>query len=133
MWTSSRCKLSDLQWGGLVILAVLSLILPGRLSASEPGAGSVAPSAGTSADSGIEVKIDNFAFTPSAVTVKAGTQVIWVNHDDIPHTVDSTEGKFRSGALDTDDHFQFRFSDPGEYTFFCRLHPKMTGKIIVRP
>jgi plastocyanin len=70
---------------------------------------------------------------PAAVTVKAGTRVIWVNHDDIPHTIDSAEGKFRSGALDTDDQFQFRFTEPGEYQFFCRMHPKMTGKIIVKP
>ncbi|MBV8051799.1 MAG: cupredoxin domain-containing protein, partial [Acidobacteriaceae bacterium] len=67
------------------------------------------------------------------VTVKTGTRVIWVNHDDIPHTIDSSDGKFRSGALDTDDHFQFLFTEPGEYQFFCRLHPRMTGKIIVQP
>lgn len=85
------------------------------------------------APAAIEVKIDNFAFTPSVITVKAGTQVTWVNHDDIPHTVDSTEGKFKSAALDTDDKFQFLFSQPGEYPFYCRMHPKMTGKIIVQP
>jgi plastocyanin len=56
-----------------------------------------------------------------------------VNHDDIPHTVDSTEGKFKSGALDTNDKFEFRFTQPGEYQFYCRMHPKMTGKIIVQP
>lgn len=84
-------------------------------------------------DAATEVKIDNFAFTPGAVTVKAGTQVTWINHDDIPHTVDSTEGKFKSAALDTDDKFQFRFTEPGEYPFYCRMHPKMTGKIIVQP
>jgi plastocyanin len=79
-----------------------------------------------------EVKIDNFAFTPAVITVKAGTQITWVNHDDIPHTVDSTEGKFKSAALDTDDKFQFRFTEPGEYPYFCRMHPKMTGKIVVQ-
>jgi 3',5'-cyclic-AMP phosphodiesterase len=79
-----------------------------------------------------EVKIDNFAFTPGAVTVKPGMQVTWINRDDIPHTVDSTQGKFKSAALDTDDKFQFRFTDPGEYPYFCRIHPKMTGSIIVK-
>jgi len=86
-----------------------------------------------SAGSKAEVQIDNFTFVPGAINVKAGTRVIWINHDDIPHTVDSTEGKFKSGALDTDDKFEFRFVEPGEYPFYCRIHPKMTGKIIVHP
>ena len=83
--------------------------------------------------SGTEVKIDNFAFNPAVITVKAGTQVTWINKDDIPHTVDSSEGKFKSAALDTDQKFEFKFSEPGEYPFFCRMHPKMTGKVIVQP
>ena len=80
-----------------------------------------------------EVKIDNFTFAPQRLTVKVGATVTWINEDDIPHTVDSTEGKFKSAALDTDDKFQFRFTEPGEYPFYCRMHPKMTGKIIVQP
>jgi plastocyanin len=91
-----------------------------------------AQSASGGANSAIEVNIDNFAFTPGVITVKAGTQVTWVNHDDIPHTVDSTEGKFKSAPLDTNDKFEFRFTQPGEYPFYCRMHPKMTGKIIVQ-
>jgi len=93
----------------------------------------VPDSAQASVGSEAEVQIDNFTFSPGAINVKAGTRVIWINHDDIPHTVDSTEGKFRSGALDTDDKFEFRFVQPGEYPFYCRIHPKMVGKIIVRP
>jgi plastocyanin len=65
--------------------------------------------------------------------VKVGTEVTWTNHDDIPHTVDSTQGKFKSAALDTDNKFQFRFTEPGEYPFYCRMHPKMTGKVVVQP
>jgi plastocyanin len=79
-----------------------------------------------------EVKIDNFAFTPAAVTVKAGTEVTWTNHDDVPHTVDSTQGKFKSAALDTDQTFQFRFAEPGEFPYHCRMHPKMTGSVSVQ-
>lgn len=33
------------------------------------------------------VKIENFAFTPDVLTVKVGTQVVFVNEDDIPHSV----------------------------------------------
>jgi Icc protein len=89
-------------------------------------------SGGASTDSATEVKIDNFAFTPGAITIKSGTHVTWINHDDIPHTVDSTQGKFKSAALDTDQKFEFRFTEPGEYPYYCRLHPKMTGSIIVQ-
>jgi 3',5'-cyclic-AMP phosphodiesterase len=89
-------------------------------------------SGGASTDSTPEVKIDNFAFTPGAITIKRGTQVTWINHDDIPHTVDSTQGKFKSAALDTDQKFEFRFAEPGEYPYYCRMHPKMTGSIIVQ-
>src|ERR1700681_3293631 len=129
----------DFRWSALPLIAMVSVItLSGApaSSASEPGGSSGMAkivSAGATTGSGTEVKIDNFAFTPGEVTVKAGTQVSWINHDDIPHTVDSTQGKFKSAALDTDDKFQFRFTEPGEYPFYCRMHPKMTGKIIVQP
>jgi Icc protein len=90
-----------------------------------------AGAAGSTA-SALEVKIDNFAFTPGAVVVKPGAQVTWTNGDDIPHTVDSTQGKFKSAPLDTGDKFEFRFTEPGEYPYFCRMHPKMTGSVMVR-
>jgi plastocyanin len=70
-------------------------------------------SGGASTDSATEVKIDNFAFTPGAIKVKPGTQETWINHDDIPHTVDSTQGKFKSAALDTDQKFEFRLATRG--------------------
>jgi Icc protein len=101
-------------------------------SGSGNGASAVPAVAVTSAGAALEVKIDNFAFTPGATTVKPGTEVIWINRDDIPHTVDSTDGKFKSAALDTNDKFQFRFSEPGEYPYFCRMHPKMTGSVVVQ-
>jgi amicyanin len=83
---------------------------------------------------GTQVVIDNFSFTPATLTVAAGTQVTWTNHDDIPHTVVSTDKdnkKIKSKALDTNDTFSFTFTDPGTYEYFCSLHPKMTAKVIV--
>ncbi len=79
----------------------------------------------------IEVKIDNFAYTPQTITVKAGDTVTWTNGDDIPHTVTSKTGAFRSKALDTDDKFSFTFATPGIFPYFCALHPHMTGSIVV--
>jgi len=78
-----------------------------------------------------EVKIDNFAFAPHRVVVKAGTTVTWINDDDIPHTIASSTKLFKSNALDTKDKFSFTFTTPGAYEYFCSLHPHMTGTIVV--
>lgn len=80
----------------------------------------------------VEVKIDNFSFAPQTVTVTAGTTVTWVNRDDIPHTVVSTDKVFKSKALDTGDKFSFAFTKAGTYPYFCSLHPKMTGQVVVQ-
>jgi plastocyanin len=79
-----------------------------------------------------EVSVDNFTFGPASITVAANSTVTWVNHDDVPHVIASTDGLFRSKALDTDDKFSFTFAKPGTYPYFCAVHPKMVGKIIVR-
>ena len=78
-----------------------------------------------------EVVIQNFLFQPSTLTVKAGTKVTWINRDDEPHTATDTEKRFGSKALDTGDRFSTEFTKPGIYNYYCALHPKMTGKIIV--
>jgi len=78
------------------------------------------------------VKIDNFTFGPADVTVKAGSTITWTNHDDIPHTVVSMDKAFKSKVLDTDDHFSFTFASTGTYTYYCSIHPKMTGKVVVK-
>ena len=79
-----------------------------------------------------EVKIDNFSFGPAELMVAVGTTVTWTNRDDIPHTVKSADDAFKSKVLDTDDKFSFTFSKAGTYPYFCSLHPKMTGKVIVQ-
>jgi plastocyanin len=84
------------------------------------------------ATSSPEVTIDNFTFTAASITVPTGTEVTWVNRDDIPHTVVSQDGVFRSKALDTDDKFTFKFSQPGTYHYFCSIHPKMTAEVVVK-
>lgn len=80
-----------------------------------------------------EVKIDikEFMFGPKDLNVPVGTKVTWVNDDQIPHTVAETHKVFRSGALDTNDSFSWVFNTPGEYEYFCALHPQMIGKIVV--
>ena len=77
------------------------------------------------------VTIDNFVFEPAKLTIKAGTTVTWPNRDDIPHTVAAKDRSFKSKAMDTDDSYSFTFATPGEYEYFCSLHPHMTGTIVV--
>ncbi len=79
-----------------------------------------------------QVTIDNFTFGPDTLTVAVNSTVTWVNKDDIPHTVVATDGTFRSRAIDTDQTFSFKFDKPGTYTYYCSVHPKMVGKIVVR-
>jgi plastocyanin len=80
-----------------------------------------------------EIGIDNFSFAPAVLTVKAGTQVTWVNGDDVPHQIVSVQRRFQpSPVLDTNQRYAVRLTTPGSYDYFCSLHPKMTGKIVVQ-
>jgi plastocyanin len=106
------------------VAAAAILLLPA-------GRGSIASAPQASAPSA-EVKIDNFSFSPAAVTVAAGTMVTWVNRDDIPHTVVSDDKVLKSKVLDTDEKFSYTFNKPGTYPYFCSVHPKMTGKVVVQ-
>jgi plastocyanin len=117
-----RSALARFTPGRAVVVAMLlgpvagALMAYGALAAQEPN----------------EVVIDNFTYTPPELTVAVGTTVKWVNHDDIPHTVVENNKTFRSKALDTDDSYSFTFTSAGTFSYFCSLHPKMQGKIIVK-
>jgi plastocyanin len=80
-----------------------------------------------------EIGIDNFNFTPPTLTVTAGTKVTWINNDDVPHLIVNVQNKFKqSTVLDTDQKFSVTLTKPGTYNYFCSLHPKMQGIIIVK-
>ena len=96
------------------------------------GSRSIAARAAQTQASSADVKIDNFSFGPVTLTVAVGTTVTWTNRDDIPHTVVSEDKVFKSKVLDTDEKFSFTFSKPGTYPYFCSIHPKMTGKVVVQ-
>lgn len=81
---------------------------------------------------GSEIRVDNFTFGPETLSVRTNTTVTWVNKDDVPHVIASNDGLFKSKALDTDDKFSYTFSKPGTYGYFCAIHPKMVGKVIVQ-
>lgn len=79
-----------------------------------------------------QVKVDNFTFGPDTITVPVNSTVTWVNKDDIPHVIASNDGLFKSKALDTDQTFSFTFTKAGTYPYYCSIHPKMVGKIVVQ-
>lgn len=95
-------------------------------------AGSPSVMADQPSTAGTDVKIDNFSFGPQTITVGVGTTVTWTNRDDIPHTVVSTDGVFKSKVRDTDEKFSYTFTKAGTYPYFCSVHPKMTGTVVVR-
>ena len=78
-----------------------------------------------------QVLVDNFSFAPAMAAVAAGSTVTWTNRDDVPHNIVSTDQKFKSPVLDTDEQFSHTFDAPGTYKYFCSIHPKMTGQVVV--
>lgn len=81
---------------------------------------------------GAEIRVDNFTFAPDTVTVPVNGTVTWVNKDDIPHVIASSDGVFKSKALDTDQKYSYTFTKPGTYPYYCSIHPKMVGKVVVQ-
>jgi plastocyanin len=141
------------QHGGWILTLAALLVVPGVRALGDDARQRPAAAA---AETGKvqEVKIDNFSFTPRSLRVAPGTTVTWVNRDDIPHTVVSSEGApasatgaragaagsgpraagqaFKSKTLDTGDKFSFTFARAGTFPYFCSLHPKMTGEVVVQ-
>jgi plastocyanin len=80
------------------------------------------------------VRIENFSFLPRELEIAVGTTVTWQNADDVPHTATSKDDPqvFDSGPLDTDDKFSFTFTKPGKFAYYCKVHPHMTGVVIVK-
>ena len=80
-----------------------------------------------------EVAIDNFSFSPITLTLSVGGTVTWTNHDNVPHVVSSADNQFKkSPLLKTGQSFSHTFATTGTYSYFCSIHPRMTGKIIVK-
>jgi plastocyanin len=79
----------------------------------------------------VRASIDNFAFAPQELTIPTGSTIAWINKDDTPHTVTSDDGAFASPIMDTDQSFQFKFLKAGRFPYRCKLHPTMTGVVVV--
>jgi plastocyanin len=80
-----------------------------------------------------QVNIAHFAFTPEVLTVPVGTEVVWMNQDNIQHTVTSDdETSFASSLLGSGETFSHRFDEPGIFPYHCSVHPMMTAKVVVQ-
>jgi len=112
-----------------IFLMVMTILLALHMTGQEQNTSAAAQDAKPAM---AEVKIDNFSFTPTTITVSAGTTVRWDNRDDIPHTVVSDDQSFKSKAMDTDESYSHTFTKPGTYSYFCSIHPHMTGKVVVQ-
>ena len=77
------------------------------------------------------IEIHTFAFAPKEITVTPGTKIVWTNHDETPHTIIAADKSFASKAMDTDDRFEYTFANEGDFSYFCTLHPFMTGTVHV--
>jgi plastocyanin len=78
------------------------------------------------------IEVKDYAFAPTPLTVKVGSTVTWTNKDDEPHNATSDNGLFKSGGMDTNDSFSFKFDKPGTYHYTCTIHPRMVGTVIVQ-
>ena len=80
----------------------------------------------------VDINIAKFAYGPKEITIAPGTKVVWINHDETPHTVTSNDKSFASKGLDTDDKFEHTFAGEGDFGYICTVHPFMTGVVHVR-
>jgi plastocyanin len=92
----------------------------------------VAGYAAWAAPRAITVEVKEFKFEPASITVAPGTVVTWRNGDEELHTITSTDGLFKSSALENAGSFSYTFAKPGTYHYFCTIHPHMRADIIVR-
>lgn len=79
------------------------------------------------------VTIQDFAFSPAAITVKKGTTVTWTNKDSASHTVTETDGQDgpKSGVLEAGKSYSFTFNNAGTFKYDCSIHTSMTGTVTV--
>jgi plastocyanin len=103
------------------------------VSSSEPGA-----TATVSMAQGSQFPDNPESYLPAEVTAKAGQTVTWKNDDTAIHTATSgqdvvPDGKFNTGYVRPTQSSKpiIMPTQPGEYPYFCTLHPWMTGTVTV--
>ena len=121
--------LRHVNTGTLAFVLFVALALLSTMRGKEPETRESAPAKATKT----EVVIGNFNFSPKTFTVPVGATVTWTNHDNVPHVVTSANNQFqKSPVLKAGQSFSNTFATAGTYSYFCSIHPRMTGKIIVK-
>jgi plastocyanin len=122
-------------FGIVTVFTIITVpVFPARIPVGSRTSGAAMASAPASQPAAVSVKIENFTFEPKELEIAVGTTVTWQNADDVPHTATSKDEPqtFDSGALDTDDKFSFTFTKAGKYAYYCKVHPHMTGVVVVK-
>ena len=78
------------------------------------------------------VDIAGFAFSPQSVTVAVGDTVTWSNADAQNHTATANGGSFDTGTIGGGSSKSVTFSTAGTFAYHCKIHPSMTGTIVVQ-
>jgi len=79
----------------------------------------------------VKASMKNIAFQPSRIEITVGTTVAWTNDDAVEHTVTAIDRSFDSGNMGPGATWQYTFTKPGTYQFFCVVHPFMKGVVVV--
>ena len=115
---------------GYVLMKSSSETVPSTQSNTQSAA-----SANTLAREGlIEAKIENSAFVPSEIRIKAGSKITWTNNDNSMHTITSESGEkaeLNSKILSKGEAYGHVFSTPGVFNYHCTIHSNMKGKVVV--
>jgi plastocyanin len=135
-----RRRLSFRAAGALMVLGLIGACGGGGVSTATTTA-SGSPSSTVTADENVTenatsvvISITGLAF-PAEVTVPAGKSVTWVNDSSAPHevqmdTFDGAPADVEPVRLGTDQEGEVSL-EPGTWTYFCIIHPSMTGSLVV--
>jgi plastocyanin len=78
------------------------------------------------------VDIRDFAFATGNLRVPVGATVTWTNFDSAPHSATAKDGSWDTGNLGRGDGKSLTFGKPGDYDYYCRVHPSMKARLQVR-
>lgn len=78
------------------------------------------------------VEITGFKFKPKTVIASPGDKIVFINKDVVPHTATARGKRWKSGTLNATDSWTLTAGKHGVYQYFCRFHPGMTGRVVVK-
>jgi plastocyanin len=128
-------KKKPLIAAGLVVLVLIVAVVVIMAKGNQGDMSMASSSAATSATMSNQVTIQNYMFSPMAITVKVGTTVTWTNKDSVSHTITADNvSSDAPSSMDIADgkSYSFTFKKAGTYTYHCFPHPYMHGTVIVK-